>query len=124
MRISDWSSDVCSSDLTGQDARPRPGVRHRKFSLCRARTAEAARRRRAGGARRPWRSGSAGDGNRHRPSAHFLGLALTQRAAAIAALMQWLGYTQCAMAYQACLEGAWSGEVRVLELTFSSVPYN
>src|SRR3546814_1286592 len=31
MRISDWSSDVCSSDLIGHDARV-PGARCRRFA--------------------------------------------------------------------------------------------
>src|SRR3546814_6879426 len=32
MRMSDWSSDVCSSDLTGRDCRDHRGARRRLFA--------------------------------------------------------------------------------------------
>src|SRR3546814_1995086 len=73
MRISDWSSDVCSSDLTGRcraDLRRRPAAHH----LFAGRLAAAALLARATGAGqrvcRPSRTGQAAGARRQRSEEH------------------------------------------------------
>src|SRR3546814_13320472 len=48
MRISDWSSDVCSSDLAGLDFLPRQGLDDQAAQCRREREAEEIARGRAG----------------------------------------------------------------------------
>src|SRR3546814_4452003 len=43
MRISDWSSDVCSSDLKGRPSHPRFRRRRRQLSIYRNHTADCKR---------------------------------------------------------------------------------
>ena len=71
-----------------------PGLRHRQFPLCRARTDETAGRRGAGSAGRSWARTCCAWRWRARPSIRvsFFGLELNPRAVAIADLVLWLGY--------------------------------
>src|SRR3546814_4455225 len=75
MRISDWSSDVCSSDLDRHPRRPRQqfGVdsHHRASALAQYREQPSAWARRSAtvGARHTYRDRNSDDGHRHHRSA-------------------------------------------------------